>query len=370
MSDIALVDLRLQYQELKDVIDHALRNVIESADFILGSEVKEFEREFSDFLRVKHCVGVASGTDALIMVLKSLGIGPGDEVIVPANSFVATAFAVSLVGARPVFADVKEDDYTIDPDQVESLISPQSRTVIPVHIYGQAAEMERLLDISHRHNLWIIEDACQAHGAYYKGERVGSFGIASAFSFYPGKNLGCFGDGGLVASNDIEIAHSVRMLRNYGQIEKYHHELIGHNSRLDTLQAAVLRIKLHHLDLWNKSRRKIADLYREALCNIPVILPHCRPEAEHAYHLFVIRTEHRDSLMEYLHSKGIRAGIHYPVPLHLQKPYRELGYTAGQFPVSEKVCSEVLSLPIYPEMTEVQVALVAQAVKDFFVKGF
>lgn len=369
MPDISLVDLRLQYRLLRDEIDEAMRNVVESSDFILGRDVREFEREFGEFLGIKHCIGVASGTDALLMVLKSLNIGPGDEVIVPAHTFVATAFAVSLAGARPVFADVKEDDYTIDPEQVETLISTRTRAVIPVHIYGHVADMERLLDTGLRNGLSVIEDACQAHGARFKGQRAGSFGVASAFSFYPGKNLGCFGDGGLVASNNLEIARSVQLLRNYGQIEKYHHELIGQNSRLDTLQAAVLRVKLRRLENWNDQRRRIADLYREALSEVPVALPRCLPTVEHVYHLFVIRSPKRSALLSHLHSQGISGGVHYPVPLHLQKPYQKLGYKAGQLPVSERVCSEVLSLPIYPEMTESQVLAVAEAVKDFFSRG-
>jgi len=369
MPDISLVDLRLQYSLLRDEIDGAMKRVMESADFILGHDVKEFEREFGEFLGINNCVGVASGTDALLMVLKALNIGPGDEVIVPAHTFVATAFAVSLVGARPIFADVKNDDYTIDPQQVETLISPRTKAVMPVHMYGHVADMDPLRETASRNGISVVEDACQAHGARYRGRRAGTFGIASAFSFYPGKNLGAFGDGGLVASNEPEIAKSVKLLRNYGQIEKYHHELIGQNSRLDTLQAAVLRVKLRRLENWNQQRRQIADLYREALSDVPVVLPRCLPTVEHVYHLFVIRSPQRSALLSHLHSQGIGAGVHYPVPLHLQKPYENLGYRAGQFPVSEKICSEVLSLPMYPEMTENQVGAVAEAVKNFFTKG-
>jgi len=369
MEAIPLVDVRLQYRNLHDELREAIRAVMESADFVLGRDVAEFEREFGEFLGVKHCIGVASGTDALLLALKAVNVGPGDEVIVPANSFVATAFAVSLLGALPVFADCTEDNYTIDTEQVEALISPRTKAVVPVHLYGNVARMEPLLETACRTGVSIIEDACQAHGARYRGKRAGTFGSAAAFSFYPGKNLGCFGDGGLVASNDPEVGRSVRLLRNYGQIEKYHHEMVGHNSRLDTLQAAVLRVKLRRLDDWNRRRRQIADHYREALSEVPVLLPPCGPLVEHVYHLFVIRTPQRASLVQHLQSRGISAGIHYPVPLHLQRPYRDLGYKPGQYPISERVCSEVVSLPMYPEMTEGQVEAVAAVVKEFFSKG-
>jgi len=366
MPGIPLVDLKTQYQNLKIEIRAAIQAVMDRTDFVLGQDVELFEGEFARFVGVKHAAGVASGTDALTLILRALDVAPGDEVILPVNTFAATAFSVSLCGARPVFADVNEDDFNLDVDQASSLVMPKTRAIVPVHLFGRVADMDSLLTPARKAGIPVVEDACQAHGSSRGGKSAGGLGTAAAFSFYPGKNLGAYGDGGAVTTNDEWIAHKVRMLRNYGQPKKYHHDLLGCNSRLDTIQAAVLRVKLRYLDRWNRKRRELAALYREALADAPVIPPSDPDEGGHVYHVFAIRTQMRDALLDHLHNRGIGAGIHYPVPLHLQKPYRGLGYVPGDFPVAERLCQEILSLPIYPEMTEYQVHRVADAVIGFF----
>ncbi|MCA1959199.1 MAG: DegT/DnrJ/EryC1/StrS family aminotransferase [Desulfomonile sp.] len=366
MHDIPLVDLKAQVRAIRKEIAEAVLRSLESADYILGREVTEFETEFARYVGTKHAVGVASGTDALVLMLRACGIGPGHEVILPANTFVATAFAVSHCGARPVPVDVSEADFNIDLDRAAAAVTKATRAILPVHLFGLPADMDRLRSVANDTRLVLLEDACQAHGASYQGTRVGGLAAAAAFSFYPAKNLGACGDGGMVTTNDDEFAASVQMLRNYGQPKKYHHDLLGYNSRLDTLQAAILRVKLRRLDEWNARRRSIADLYRRLLADAPVKLPVEPAGRRHVYHLFVIRTERRDELLAHLNALGIGAGIHYPVPIHLHAAYRELGYRPGDFPVSERLCREILSLPIYPEMTEEQVAGVAEAVKDYF----
>jgi len=366
MVQIPLVDLRAQFGQLRAEIEESILSVIETSDFILGQAVSFLEEEFARYVGTRFAVGVSSGTDALVLLLKACRIGPGDEVIVPACTFVATAFAVSLVGAKPVFSDISEHDSNVDVSKIPDAISERTKAILPVHLYGRMADMEGLQRIADRSGLLLIEDACQAHGASNNAKKAGCYGTGAAFSFYPGKNLGAFGDGGMVTTSDEAIAEAVRMLRNYGQKRKYHHELLGHNCRLDTIQAAILRVKLKKLDNWNDRRRRLADLYREYLSDLPVTLPHDAPDGSHVYHLFVIRVAQRDALLGYLNSQGIGAGVHYPVPTHLHPPYREMGYREGLFPVAERLCSEVLSLPIYPEMSDDAVGKVCELVRRFY----
>jgi dTDP-4-amino-4,6-dideoxygalactose transaminase len=362
---VPLVDLVAQYRDLRERVLPAMERVMEAGDFILGEEVGRFEAAFAAHCGVRHCVGVASGTDALLLGLRALGIRPGDEVVVPANTFVATALAVSHAGAVPVFADVCEDDHCLDPAALEAALTPRTRAVIPVHLYGQPARMDEILAIAARYRLRVLEDACQAHGARYRGAPAGSLGHAAAFSFYPGKNLGAYGDGGAVVTDDPYVADRLRLDRQYGQRVKYVHDTIGHNSRLDTLQAAVLRIKLEELDGWNARRRALADAYSAALAGTGLELPEARPEVEHVRHLYVVRTPARDALLARLHERGIGAGIHYPVPVHLQAPYRGARTVPEGAPVATRLAGEILSLPLYPEMETAQVERVAGEVRAF-----
>lgn len=363
---IPFVDLRTQYSALAPEILPAIESVMKRGAFILGDEVESFEKAFAEFCGSKYCVGVASGCDALLWALKSCGIGPGDEVITAANTYIATALAISYAGARPVLVDCREGSYQIDPSAVEAAVTSRTRAVIPVHLYGQAADMDAIGEIAKARDLLVIEDAAQAHGAEYRGRRCGTMGKAGCFSFYPGKNLGAYGDGGAVVTDDEEIAGQVRMLRNYGQSRKYYHDVVGWNSRLDTIQAAVLGIKLARLDSWNDSRRRHAERYRELLDGSAVILPEEKPGNRHVWHLFVVRSARRDELLDHLGGRGVGCGIHYPIPVHLQQAYRGLGYSAGDFPVAEKAAGEILSLPMFPELTEEQIEYACRAVAEFF----
>jgi dTDP-4-amino-4,6-dideoxygalactose transaminase len=351
---IPLVDLKAQRQAISEEIETAIARVVERCDFILGEEVSRFEREFAEYCGVPYAIGVASGTDALHLACRALDIGAGDEVIVPAMTFAATAFAVSLTGARPVIVDVRENDALIDPEKIERAITSRTKAIIPVHLYGQCADMEVVCAIAREHSLAVIEDAAQAHGAVCAGKRAGSWGDIGCFSFYPGKNLGAYGDGGLVTTARRDIAERVQLLRNCGSPEKYHHDEIGLNSRLDTLQAAILRAKLTHLEEWNAARRRIATHYDEALRGIAEV--HCTLHTSGSiHHLYVIRLAGRDNVLEVLNARGIGAGIHYPFALHELKAYASLGYRAGAFPVAENWARQCLSLPIYPELTPAQV---------------
>jgi dTDP-4-amino-4,6-dideoxygalactose transaminase len=351
---IPLVDLKAQRQAISEEIETAIARVVERCDFILGEEVSRFEREFAEYCGVPYAIGVASGTDALHLACRALDIGAGDEVIVPAMTFAATAFAVSLTGARPVIVDVRENDALIDPEMIERAITSRTKAIIPVHLYGQCADMEAVCAIAREHSLAVIEDAAQAHGAVCAGKRAGSLGDIGCFSFYPGKNLGAYGDGGLVTTARRDIAERVQLLRNCGSREKYHHDKIGLNSRLDTLQAAILRAKLTHLEEWNAARRRIATHYDEALRGIAEV--HCTLHTSGSiHHLYVIRLADRDNVLEVLNARGIGAGIHYPFALHELKAYGSLGYRAGAFPVAENWARQCLSLPIYPELTPAQV---------------
>jgi len=365
---IPLVDLTRQFRDLREELLPALVDVMARADFILGDAVRAFEREFADYLGVRHALGVASGTDALAIALRALGIGPGDDVVVPSMTFVATALAVTQVGARPIVADVDPGTLTLTAEEVERHATPRTRAVVPVHLFGHPADLDPILEVARARGLVVLEDACQAHGARYRGKRCGAFGRAAAFSFYPGKNLGAYGDGGAVTADDDEVAAAVRSLRDYGRPGgKFRHEAKGTNSRLDTLQAAVLRTKLARLDAWNARRAALAGRYVERLAGVPGLgLPIVRPDCEPAWHLFVVRIAggRRDEVLHALAARGIGASVHYPLPVHLQPCYAELGLGPGSRPVAERAAAEVLSLPLYPEMPESSVDEVAAAVRE------
>jgi dTDP-4-amino-4,6-dideoxygalactose transaminase len=362
---VQLVDLTAQYRSISAEVGKAITKVIAEGDFILGRELELFEEEFAAFCGAKYAVGVDSGTSALELALRAYEIGAGSEVITAANTFIATALAISNVGATPVLVDVEPRTYNIDVAAAERAITPRTKAIIPVHLNGHPARMDAIEQIAQRKGLIVIEDACQAHGASYHGKRTGSMGHAAAFSFYPGKNLGCYGDGGMMVTNDPAVAKRVQMLRNYGQTEKYHHLLRGYNRRLDTLQAAVLRVKLRHLEKWNAARRWNALIYHKLLAGGGVALPVEAPDAVSAWHLYVIRAVQRDALRDHLARQGISTGIHYPVPIHLQPAYQNLGYKRGDFPVTEGCAQRILSLPMYAEITHQQLELVAESIREF-----
>jgi dTDP-4-amino-4,6-dideoxygalactose transaminase len=362
---VPFVDLGVQFEQLKDELIPAMMQVIESNGFILGSEVSLFEQAFAEFCSTEHAIGVDSGTAALKLILQAYDIGPGDEVITTANTFIATALAASHVGARPVLVDIDPQTYTMDVNALADAITPRTKVVIPVHLYGQPADMDAIRAVADRHGLIVVEDACQAHGARYKGQRTGSLGDAAAFSFYPAKNLGAFGDGGMITTNDADIAEKIRKLRNMGQAQKYHHELLGDNHRLDSLHAAVLRVKLKYLDEWNAARSRCADLYNEVLADLEVVAPSTADQVEHVWHLYVIRSANRDDLRYYLSEHHISTGIHYPIPIHLQPAYSSLGYQVGSFPVTEEYANEIVSLPMFAGLTEESINYVADQIRSF-----
>ena len=364
-ANVPFVDLGVQYRAISAEIDDAISKVIQDADFILGREVRLFEEEFAEFCDSSYAVGVDSGTSALELALRAFDIGPGDEVITAANSFIASALGISHAGAKPVLVDVDPFTYTLDVKALERAITRRTKAIIPVHLYGHPAHMGPIRQLADRHGLVVIEDACQAHGASYKGKRVGSLGHSAAFSFYPGKNLGAYGDGGMVVTKDRKIANRLEMLRNYGQKEKYKHLFRGYNRRLDTMQAAILRVKLKYLEKWNAARRWNAKLYQKHLEGSGVVVPGEAGGAESVWHLYVIRTERRDALKEHLVTKGINASIHYPIPIHLQPAYQDLGYKRGDFPVTEAYADRILSLPMYPELSDRQVEFISQTVCEF-----
>ena len=363
---VQFVDLQRQHQELREEINAAIQSVLASNAFVLGGEVSAFEEEFAAYCGVKHCVGTGSGLDALTLAMRALDIGPGDEVILPANTFIATALAVTQTGATPVLIDHDPETYNIDPRRIPAAITRRTRAIIPVHLYGQPADMDQIQIIADEHGLPVLEDACQAHGAAYRGRRCGSFGTAAAFSFYPGKNLGACGDGGAVVTDDDEIADRIRRLCNYGSIVKYHHEVSGTNSRLDSIQAAILRVKLRHLDRWNEQRHHAADLYLSQLADLPVIPPVWAEAREHVYHLFVIRGAHRDRLLNYLAERNVTAGIHYPIPIHRQPAYEDKCIVSGPLTCTESLCGELLSLPMHPHLTAEDVETVVHGIRDFY----
>ena len=387
MEKIPLVDLKAQYRELKEEIDGALLRTVEEGRFVLGETVDAFEREFAAFCGADHAVGVANGTEALTLSLRACGVGSGHGVVTVPNTFIATSEAISAAGAVPFFVDVDPVTYTLDPARLEQLMEQACETgadgrpvhrgrsvpiaaVIPVHLYGHPADMDAIGAMARRFGLEVIEDAAQAHGAAYRSRRAGTLGKAACFSFYPGKNLGAFGDAGAVVTRDEEVASKVRLLRNHGRREKYEHLIEGYNSRLDAIQAAILRVKLPRLERWNERRREAARLYDDLLGDVEgIICPQAAPESVHVYHLYVIRTARRDRLRERLAGEGVSAGIHYPIPLHLQPAYRHLGYRGGDFPVAEELAGEILSLPMYPEIRPDQIRRIATLVRSEVSKG-
>ncbi len=364
---VPFLDLKAQYHSISEEVDVALHQVIGATAFSGGPFVTRFEEQFAAFCRCKYAIGVGSGTEALWLALLASGIGQGDEVITVPNTFIATVEAISLCGATPVFVDVDEQSYTMNPHLLEAAITPRTKAVIPVHLYGQMADMDPIMDIAKRHGLLVIEDACQAHGAEYRGRPAGSIGDAGCFSFYPGKNLGAYGEAGGVVTNQPELEQRIRKLRDHGQSRKYFHEMIGVNSRMDGLQGAVLGVKLRHLPDWNEARRRNAELYRTYLNGVDgLILPQEMDYAKHIYHIFAVRVPNRDAFMNELTQQDIGCGIHYPVPVHLQEAYAFMGMPKGSFPVAEQCADETVSLPMFPELSQEQIELVADVIIRYF----
>ena len=364
-SKIQFVDLLRQYHDLKPEMDAAILCAIGRGDFILGEDVREFEKEFAAFNQAPHCIGVADGTDALHLALLALGIGPGDEVIVPTHTYIASALAISNTGARPVLVDCDPEFYTIDANAVERALTSRTKAIMPVHLYGHPADMDPLLQIAKDRRLSVVEDTAQGHGATYKGRLCGTMGDIGCFSFYPGKNLGAYGDGGAVVTRDAALAEKISLLRNYGQKVKYVHTMKGFNSRLDTVQAAILRVKLPHLARWNEQRRAAAARYCELLAGTKLGLPKVAPWAIPVWHLYVVQTGDRAGLQKALDAAGVSHGIHYPIPVHLQEAYRDLGHKEGDFPITEALAPRILSLPMFPEIRPDEIEAVAGAVRGF-----
>jgi dTDP-4-amino-4,6-dideoxygalactose transaminase len=360
---IPFVDLQAQYRSIKTEVDAAIARVVENASFILGREVEAFEAAFAEYTGARFCVGVNSGTAAIQLAVMACELGTGDEVIVPANTFFASAEGVSTAGATPVFVDADPISYNIDVTKIEAAITERTRAIMPVHLYGQSADLDPIFELATRRNLIVIEDAAQAHGSRYKGKRVGALGRAGCFSFYPGKNLGAYGEGGAVVTNDEEVARRVRLLRDHGSERKYHHEVVGYNFRLEGIQGAVLGVKLPFLDKWNNLRREHAARYNELLNDSNLTLPREMAYAEHIYHLYVVQTNAREELQKTLTEAGVQTGIHYPIPVHLQPAYASLGHKAGDFPEAERQASRVLSLPMFPELTDEQIMRVAEIIQ-------
>lgn len=364
---VPFLDLVAQHQPLEAELVEVFRRAVQKAAFVGGVEVESFEREFADFVGAPQAVGVNSGTDGLRFAYQALGLKSGDEVITVSNTFIATTEAISQAGGAIKFVDVDQGTMTMDPAKVESAIGPRTVGIVPVHLYGQSCDMDPILEIARRRKLWIVEDAAQAHGATYKGRPVGSMGDLAAWSFYPGKNLGSCGEGGAVTGADLRLLETVRRLREHGQAKKYYHEIEGYNGRLHAIQAGFLRVKLRHLAGWNEGRRKAAAAYRQALAGIPQIsLPVEADYSRHVYHLFVIQAERREALQQHLGGQGIGTGLHYPLPLHLQKAYAHLGLGAGALPVTERIAGTILSLPMFPELTGAQIDRVAESVREFY----
>jgi dTDP-4-amino-4,6-dideoxygalactose transaminase len=364
--DVPFLDIRSSYLEFKAEFDAAVARVLDSGWYILGEEVEAFEREFAATLGVKHCVGVANGLDALHLILRACDIKEGDEVIVPANTYIATWLAITYAGAKPVPVEPVEATYNLDPARIESAVTPRTKAIMLVHLYGQPADMDPIREVASRRGLCVIEDAAQAHGATYKGHKAGSLADAAGWSFYPGKNLGAMGDAGAVTTDDDELADRVRVLRNYGSRVKYFNEVKGFNSRLDPLQAAFLRVKLNHLTEWNSRRKTLAGRYMEALADVPdLTLPHVPEWADPSWHLFVVRHPQRDALQKHLSAQGIGTLIHYPIPPHLSEAYRELGYKQGDFPITESIHRTVLSLPMGPHLSAEQLERVVEGIRSF-----
>ena len=365
---VPFVDLKVQHEQLACELDDAIHRVLKRSWFVLGEEVEAFEAEFAAYCGVTHCVGVASGTEALQLALLACGIGKGDEIITVAHTFIATALAIVAIGARPVFVDIDPWTYTLDPERLAAAITPKTRAIVPVHLYGHCADMDAILPIAAQHGLAVIEDAAQAHGSSYKGRKAGSMGRAGCFSFYPPKNLGACGDAGAVVTRDPDLAARLRRLRNYGESSRYHHETIGYNSRLDEIQAAILRVKLPRLDEWNECRRRVATGYLARLED-RFSPPHAKPGCVPNYHLFVIQSDERDGLREHLRAQGIETHLHYPIPCHRQPALREIEYRCGDLTVTESVAQRVLSLPMFPSLTLEEIDYVANCVNAFRKKA-
>jgi dTDP-4-amino-4,6-dideoxygalactose transaminase len=368
--EVPFLDLRSHHAPLLEEINAAIREVIDNAAFAGGPFVTRFEQDFAAFCNCPYALGVGSGTEALWLTLLALGVGPGDEVITVPNSFIATAEAITYCGAKPVFVDVDEQTYTMDPAGLEEAISSKTKVIIPVHLFGQPADMDPIREFARKHCLFVVEDACQAHGAEYKGRKVGTLGDAACFSFYPGKNLGAFGEAGAVVTWNAKLQAKIRILRDHGQARKYHHTLVGWNCRMDGIQAAVLSVKLRYLEKANQLRRSHAAHYDQALSGIEEVgAPFQGPRVRHVYHIYAIRVQRRDEVRRFLAQKGVECGVHYPVPIHLQEAYRSLGHQRGAFAVTERCAAELVSLPMFPELTPVQVEMVAEAVKEAVTMG-
>jgi dTDP-4-amino-4,6-dideoxygalactose transaminase len=360
---IPFVDLKAQYHSIKAEIDTAITHILENSQFVLGPEVAAFENEFARYTGGAHAIGLNSGTSALHLAMLAAGIGPGDEVITIPFTFVATTAAIGYTGAKPVFVDIDPVSFTMDPSLVEAAITPRTKAIVPVHLYGQPADLDPILEVARRHNLIVIEDAAQAHGAEYKGRRVGSIADMGCFSFYPGKNLGAYGEGGAVVTNNPEYVRTIRMLRDWGAEKKYLHVLKGYNYRLEGMQGAILRVKLRYLEAWTEARRAHAAQYNQLLAGSGVGTPQAKDYARHVYHVYAVRTKHREALQKALQDREVQTGIHYPIPVHLLPAYSELGHKRGDFPHSEQAADEVLSLPMFPELAPAQVEAVAEAVR-------
>ena len=366
---VPYLDLPAQMRGLRKEIDAAIARTLDNCSFCLGPDVAQFEKDFARFCSAEHCVAFNSGTSALHVALLLLNVGPGDEVITTPCTFVATSWAISYVGAKPVYVDIEDATFNLDPKQVERAITPKTKAVMPVHLYGHPVDLDPLLQVCRKHNLPLVEDAAQAHGAKYKGKVVGTFGAVSGFSFYPGKNLGAYGEGGALVTNNAEFAKRARSLREHGSSQRYYHDEIGFNYRMEGIQGAVLGVKLKHLDMWTRERQRVAHRYHELLAGTPLQLPREAEYAQSAWHLYVVRHPRREELKKHLETNHVGCALHYPLSLHLQKAYAYLGHKVGDFPISEKAARECLSLPIYPELTEAQIQRVASVIKDFFAKG-
>lgn len=365
---IPFVDLKAQYQSIKTEVNEAIQRVLDNTSFILGKEVQAFEEAFADYVGAKHCIAVNSGTAAIQVAVQAFNLDAGSEVIIPTNTFFATAEAISTANATPVFVDCDAVSYNIDVTKIEAAITEKTKAIMPVHLYGQSADLDPIFEIAKKHNLLVIEDAAQAHGSLYKNKRVGALGVAGCFSFYPGKNLGAYGEGGAIVTNDDEVARYASLLRDHGSAKKYHHDIIGYNFRLEGIQGAVLSVKLKHLDGWNDLRHAHAAAYNLLLADSNLILPREMDYARHIYHLYVVQSEQRDALMKVLNDADIQTGIHYPIPIHLQSAYEFLRHKAGDFPEAEKQAKSLLSLPMFPELTGEQIARVAESVLSFKTK--
>ncbi|HZD59599.1 MAG TPA: DegT/DnrJ/EryC1/StrS family aminotransferase [Anaerolineae bacterium] len=365
---IPLLDLKAQYNSIREEIESEVLGTLQSGQYILGPKVEEFERAIADYCGTKYAVGVANGTDALVLSLDAIGVGPGDEVITSPFTFYASAESISRLGAKPVFVDIDSQTYNLVPDQIEAKITPRTKAIMPVHIFGQPAEMDAINEIAARHNIKVIEDACQAIGAEYHGKKVGSLGDAACFSFFPSKNLGGAGDGGCMVTNDEELASRVKALRQHGSTKKYYHSLVGYNSRLDAIQAAILSVKLKYIDTWNDLRRQKANYYNELFSEMEIVTPVERAHVKHVYHLYIIRVPNRADIESALKAEGIGCGVYYPVPLHLQDVYQDLGYKVGDLPVSEAASHETLAIPLYPELKTEDMQKIADLVKQNVAK--